>query len=177
MTNFVTKRMAGWQYPKDIKPTELAYLAGIIDGEGVISIHAHTKRRHSKGRENEPYRILQPVVQIYNTDLNLINWLHDRIGFKFNGRDRRKARTSYQVVVTGYSTHSILLPLLDYLIAKRPQAMLVMEYIAIRASRSDTEYNPPYGQREVEIWQTLQELNWKKFDPFVAQEYSNLSMT
>lgn len=177
MTNWVREHMAGWQYPSDIQETELAYLAGIIDGEGVISIHAHTKRHQTPSRKGEPYRILQPVVQVYNTNMTLIDWLHSRIGFKFNGRDRRKARTSYQVVVTGYRNHAVLTPLLPYLIAKRPQAELVLEYIQIRAQRSDSEYNPDYGNREVEIWQTLQELNWKKFDLFKAQEYANLSLT
>jgi len=177
MKNWVREHMAGWQYPVDIQPTELAYLAGILDGEGVISIHAHTKRHQSKGRKGEPYKILQPAVQVYNCNTTLIRWLTERIGFSANGRDRRKARTSYQVVVTGYSTHSILLPLLDYLIAKKPQALLVLEYTEIRAARSDREYNPTYGRREVEIWQTLQELNWKKFDPFVVREYPNMSMT
>jgi hypothetical protein len=177
MTNWVRKHMMDWQYPTDIRETELAYLAGILDGEGVISIHAHTKRRQSRGREGEPYKILQPVVQVYNTNLDLILWLQNRIGFKFNGRDRRKARTSYQVVVTGYRTYSILTPLLPYLIAKKPLAELVIEYVLIRAERSDLEHNPLYGQREVKIWQTLQELNWKRFDPFVVQEYANLSLT
>jgi len=177
MTNWVREHMMGWQYPTDIRETELAYLAGILDGEGVISIHAHTKHRQSRGRIGEPYKILQPMVMVYNCNLALIDWLHNRIGFRVNSRDRRKARTSYQVALSGYRNYSLLTPLLPYLIAKKPQAELVLEYIAIRAERSDTEHNPTYGRREVEIWQTLQELNWKKFDPFIAQEYSNLSMT
>lgn len=177
MTNWVREHMQGWQYPTDIKETELAYLAGIIDGEGTISIHAHTKRHRTKARKGEPYRILQPMVQIFNTDLTLIEWLHSRIGFRFNGRDRRKARTSYQVAVSGYRTYAILTPMLPYLIAKKSQALLLIEYTESRAARSDTEHNPSYGQREVEIWQTLQEMNWKKFDPFVVQEYSNMSTT
>jgi hypothetical protein len=177
MANLVRTHMQSWQYPTDIKETELAYLAGIIDGEGTISIHAHTKRHQTKARKGEPYRILQPVVHIYNTDTVLMDWLCNRIGFKMNSRDRRKARTSYQVIVSGYRTYALLTPLLSYLISKKPLALLLMEYTEIRALRSDTEYNPSYGRREVEIWQTLQEMNWKKFDPFVAQEYTNMSMT
>lgn len=177
MTNWVRKHMDGWHYPTDMQPTEMAYLAGILDGEGVISIHAHTKRHRTVARRGEPYKILQPVVQIYNCNTELIDWLHNRIGFRVNGRDRRKARTSYQMAVSGYRNHGLLSPLMPFLIAKRQQAMLVLEYIEIRAQRSDAEHNPAYGPREVEIWQTLQELNWKKFDPFVAQEYPNLSTT
>jgi len=177
MTNWVREHMKAWQYPADIKETELAYLAGIIDGEGAISIHAHTKRHRTKARKGEPYKILQPVTHIYNTNTVLMDWLCNRIGFRMNSRDRRKARTSYQVIVSGYRTYSLLTPLLPYLIAKRPLALLLLEYTEIRATRSDTEHNPSYGQREVEIWQTLQEMNWKKFDPFVVRDYPNMSTT
>lgn len=172
MTNWVRKHMAGWEYPADIQPTELAYLAGIIDGEGAIGMHMHTKRYRLKDGTEKTYSILQPMVMIYNTDLLLINWLRDRIGFRVNSRDRRKARTSYQVAVSGSRTHGLLTPLLPFLLGKKKRAELLIEFTEIRAARADVMHNTEYGERESEIFVMLQEMNWKKFDPFVPREFT-----
>lgn len=177
MTNWAKSHMLAWQYPEDMQATEYAYLAGIMDGEGMIGLHAHTKRRTLKNGEAREYRILQPAVGVYNNNVPLVEWLQNRVGFRMNGKDRRQARTNYFVVVTGYRTYGVLLPLLPYLIAKKDQALLLMEYTDSRLKAWDGRHNPPYSTREVEIWQTLQELNWRKFEPFEKREYPNLSTT
>jgi len=177
MANWAKSHMMAWSYPEDVTQTELAYLAGIVDGEGMIGMHAHTKRRKTKAGEAREYKILQPAVGVYNNNVTLIEWLQNRIGFRMNGKDRRQARTNYYVVITGYRTYNVLQPLLPYLIAKKPQALLLMEYAELRLREWEEKHNPTYSTREVEIWQALQEMNWRKFDPFVAREYPNLSTT
>jgi len=56
----------------------LAYLAGIIDGEGSI--------RFNRGR---------PFVAIYNTDERLMKWLVETVGGTYNAGDRRGRKVCY----------------------------------------------------------------------------------
>ena len=53
---------------------KLAYLAGIIDGEGTIVI---AKGKIRKGRINHPYSLRLVVM---NTDIRLIEWLKENFG-------------------------------------------------------------------------------------------------
>lgn len=50
--------------------TELAYIAGIIDGEGSITL------QRNKGERN----IARPLIAVDSTDRELIDWLHLRLG-------------------------------------------------------------------------------------------------
>jgi hypothetical protein len=71
---------------------EIAYLAGIIDGEGSIML---SKYHHSE--------FPCPCISISSTDLELLEWVRDKIG---SGRINRKKnyninkhKTSYTYVV------------------------------------------------------------------------------
>ena len=55
--------------------TDFAYLAGIVDGEGTVSIHRNVTRR--KGRIFVGY---QPQLTISNTDLRMLEPLQGRFG-------------------------------------------------------------------------------------------------
>lgn len=59
---------------KKLTPTQAAYFAGIVDGEGTISIIKSTK---SVGG-------LSPKLSVKNTDKKLIGWLMNNIGGKFS---------------------------------------------------------------------------------------------
>lgn len=52
-----------------LSKTERAYLAGILDGEGCLSLG---------GRLNARY--ITPTVQVTNTRYELLLWLHSRFG-------------------------------------------------------------------------------------------------
>jgi len=56
-----------------MKNTDKAYLAGIIDGEGCISV-AGRKSGSRRGR------YLTPTLQVTNTRRELLDWLYERYG-------------------------------------------------------------------------------------------------
>ena len=55
-----------------ISEAKVAYLAGIIDGEGTIGFY-----QRSNGYGSAYY------VAVWNTDLELITWVHENFGGKF----------------------------------------------------------------------------------------------
>jgi hypothetical protein len=61
--------------------TELAYLAGIIDGEGCFTLH----------REKNSHRFASQL-QIGNTDLRLLEWVKTRFGGSVNFERRNNPR-------------------------------------------------------------------------------------
>jgi hypothetical protein len=90
-------------------PTEWAYIAGMIDGEGTVAIY--------KG---------QPRIQISQVDPRPIVWIHDRLGGSY-----RHWRHRYSWGV--YSWHhvcDILEQVLPYLVLKQDRAQEVLDVYA-----------------------------------------------
>lgn len=109
---------------------EKAYIAGVIDGEGCITLY----RREIKQHGTITY-VLQ--VSIANTSKALIEWLqlkipltgiytHSQQRYKLNGEPKRK---SYRWVVSGNQRAKAFLSLiLPYLVIKKSQAEAALSY-------------------------------------------------
>ena len=69
---------------KEYSNTDIAYLAGIIDGEGSIYIGNFSCNEITK----LPY--YQTNMQVTNTDQKLIDWLHNTFGGLINSKCREK---------------------------------------------------------------------------------------
>ena len=139
-------------YNLQLSAEEIGYMAGIIDGEGTISILKVTKRK--------THHILTPKISLANTDVRLVEWLANRTGTKINSRKRgnEKHRDQYQVQVGGYRCYNLLKMVEPWLTIKRPQCRLVMTFIESRLGQS---YNAPYTETEIKIWRKVRELNLK----------------
>ncbi len=102
---------------------ELAYLAGIVDGEGTISMRKMTKGYY------------RPILEIVNTDELLITWLSKLFWQKpteaFNGTGRRYLR----IHLTGFGIAPILKALEPHLISKKLQSQLLQRYIKARMAQ------------------------------------------
>lgn len=98
--------------------TEAAYIAGIFDGEGCVSLWLRRKRT------------VAVSVMITNTDANLINWLHEKLGGNVWTRTRTgKYKTVYRWDVRGgRSAIEFLSRIRPYLIVKAKQADIAMRW-------------------------------------------------
>ena len=115
-----------------LSETELAYIAGIIDGEGTISI---AKQREGKG--------YQARVTVGMTFFDIPLWIHAVFGgsvyirkFKTN-----KQKDACIVTLTGSSARRILTELYPYLILKKPQADVAFKFWEI-SDRKGSYMNP-----------------------------------
>jgi hypothetical protein len=104
----------------DITPEQLAYFAGILDGEGCVSI-IESKQR------------LYPVISIVNTNKDLIQWLYNNVdNSKITERKATKNKEKiyrWQVSRLG-AVSGILIRVLPYLIVKELQAKVVIRFCA-----------------------------------------------
>ena len=107
-----------------IKETELAYLAGLLDGEGTISL---TSKLRKYG-----YRYFQPRICITNTKIEMLNFCKDKFGgliyisAKANSVENR--RTAYRWSLSGDKACLLLASILPFLTIKKQQAQLVLVF-------------------------------------------------
>jgi hypothetical protein len=114
-----------------LKKVELAYVAGIIDGEGSICVFEH----YHKNSNGNRYQRMVLRLQVANTDIGLITWLVDLFG----GVVAEKMRPQIAIGIwkpayewqSGYQNGARVLELvLPYLRVKRRQAELYLECAA-----------------------------------------------
>lgn len=97
----------------------LAYLAGVVDSDGCISINKFYDPKHPT---RSPRYVLNIVV--VNTSLRLMNWLADNFGGTF--KERRKVseahKTTYSWQYTNSKAASLLELIHPYLVEKFDRA-------------------------------------------------------
>ncbi|HEX3523619.1 MAG TPA: LAGLIDADG family homing endonuclease [Stellaceae bacterium] len=116
--------------------TDLAYLAGFIDGEGSISIFPGT----SRGRRRDNLRL-----DIYNTNEAVLQWIKRTFGGRIHKVGRPKARNTKQEYVWAAGAQcaaQILKACLPFLKIKRTQAELFIQHQAT-SRRNGRYYTPP----------------------------------
>ena len=112
-------------------PTERAYVAGIIDGEGWVEFKWHERTRHT--RPGKPvYRTLIIRMEVPQVDGRLIDYLmattaegnRDMKRYPTNEKwqDQHRWRVSHRGV------YRVLKQVYKYLIVKKEKAKLVIDY-------------------------------------------------
>jgi len=157
-----------WQYnyltsTYQLSDVERAYLAGIIDGEGSISLIDNRKSSQRK---------LTPVIAIGNTNLKMIEWLSGHLPkhYKHSKQGWKSSRLMWIIRISGmHRVRWVLEQVKPYLIAKREQADVLLEFCQLRM-RGRTSYSV----REREIKQKLTELNFSRKRKLADREYSSL---
>jgi hypothetical protein len=102
---------------------KLAYLAGIIDGEGCFTIEINAPTTYRKGT------LYTCRLSIINTDVNLIKWLTENFGGTIHTRKRvngRKIVHAWRIYANGLD--SFLPHCLPYMVCKRNQAEVILRF-------------------------------------------------
>lgn len=105
-----------------LTPTQAAYVAGLLDGEGSIVSFMRPGGIHRQIR-----------VVIVNTDRPVIDWLAETVGGNVNTVTRRYTnfkrdpKPVFTWVVNGHNAIALLGQLLPFLIIKRDKALAAIE--------------------------------------------------
>ncbi len=108
-----------------MKKTDLAYYAGIFDGEGTIGVYY-------QARKNSHLRVTYQLrVQLVSTD----EWIIQSLRFAFGGnviieprKENPKWATAYRWFLTRQQSLNFINAVIPYLRLKRPQAELALKY-------------------------------------------------
>lgn len=108
----------------NLNKAQLGYIAGVIDGEGSISIiKASTKYNFS----------YQLRLIVTNTDYRMLKWLKDTIGYG-NVAERKRSKYKpnwsnvYVYAITANKAKDLLKAVYPYLVIKREQADIAIEF-------------------------------------------------
>jgi hypothetical protein len=145
-----------------IRDIDLAYLAGIIDGEGTVTLERNGTRRKGNGQMG-----FSPKVIIANTNRALIQRItniesalgvNPHIKVQLAGKYKR-GKVMYWATIAGLSKCGrILRPILPYLVAKDGQARIVLDFIDYRGDPIIAK-GKPYGEYELGLVEKIRALN------------------
>lgn len=143
--------------------SELAYLAGIVDGEGTITLERSGIRRLNGVMG------LSPKVLVSNTDTAIIQFsinVMERMGVVPHvkcqlGTYKGRRKTCYWLSVAGLAkTKKVLVPLLPFLVGKQAQARLLLDFIEYRGDPVLAK-GKPYGDYELGLLEKVRALNFR----------------
>lgn len=110
--------------------TQKAYLAGIIDGEGTITV---TKNKRVSKKNGKTYFYYRPVITIANTDYKLLSFLKS-LNLGSTNYDRRQGKEHWKqafqwCLASIKPIYSLLKEIHPYLIIKKDKAEYLMAWI------------------------------------------------
>src|SRR3990167_4063990 len=138
---------------------DLAYAAGVIDGEGHIIIYKDDRTKNPKYRTKNPTYIL--IVGCTNTEHEMIDFLADRWGAsrQTRGRQRENWKRTYEWTIQSDMALNFLKEIYPYLIIKKWKAKLAIEFqngMAWYKRKRKTKTTPRKEiQRREKIWKKL----------------------
>jgi hypothetical protein len=140
--------------PPNLSSVELAYIAGILDGEGTISL--------SRGKAKKGYcgARFTPRITVSNTSLKLIDWLKERLEMTNPSIVVRHTwkpnKPVYNISVTSFRAIALAKALIQYLVIKREQAQILLDYYEVRKEKN---YMGAYTQEEFDLYVRVVKLN------------------
>jgi hypothetical protein len=142
---------------RQVAPTDttLAYIAGLVDGEGCITTGIRSPRAES--RELSLNLIMSVCIAM--TDESIIKWLQSATGLgrvHFHGTRNERHKDAWMWVCSVSDGVALLEALMPFLRLKKPQASLFLELAEIREKSGRAQSRP---DRQLEIAKTMQALN------------------
>lgn len=119
-----------------MKGRSLEYLAGIVDGEGCISIHCQKQHRSNRNGRCYPHYALG--ISVFQQDVRLMKWLVAHFGgqyYKHSHVGEHSQGYSWHAP-TGKDREQFILSLIPYLLLKQEQAKLALEYTRLNGEKS-----------------------------------------
>jgi hypothetical protein len=137
--------------------TEAAYIAGIVDGEGCITV----SRRYDPTCKLGFY--LRPFITVANTDKEMLSFCRDTTGagrLIYYVSRQANHRNAWRWNVWTQQAGDVLRVIVPYLITKRRQAELLLELIDLQAKKYGRTVVPASEKaRRVEIESEIKALN------------------
>ena len=128
---------------------EKAYVAGIVDGEGTVTLMKHHKNE-------TPI----PHVSVANNNLKLLQWIKHRCGGLIASKKKYKPQHNDSFVWSVRQDRALrfLEEIAKYLIVKKPQAVLILEKYKAVTHRAG-KYTPEMLRKKMALVAEIRKLN------------------
>jgi hypothetical protein len=134
--------------------TDLAYAAGLFDGEGCISINRVKPARNPNLKDGFQLR-----CSISITDEPIMDWFQELFGGYVMFRQRTRAQDYWQWVVTSNNAYNFLETMEPYLRLKKQQAQIGIEFTKFRKENAALNKTQEYWDKNFEYYEGVRKLN------------------
>lgn len=147
---------------------ELSWLAGIIEGEGWISLVVYKNRQRYHQDKDNFTLAFTPNIGMVNCDLVIVDKvksIFDMLEIKYRyqlkkayiGKDNISRKEKGEISVISQKNIRILAnSIIPYMIGeKKNRLMKVLEFLDLRASKPRSGPNSKYGKEEMDIYYSL----------------------
>lgn len=122
---------------QDIKDTELAYIAGIIDGEGTVRMEQNLKYKYRYPRISVVQNTTE-MLEYLKSRLGGSTELHQPAGTKVGKTNYMSNKDTYRWNTGGQNAYELLKKVVPYMIVKRDKTMQILkDYEEILSTRVD----------------------------------------
>jgi hypothetical protein len=145
-----------------LSPTQAAYLAGLVDGEGHITISVNNRSRKTTTNGF----LLVPVLGIANSCPKIVAFIKKHLPYGYwakasvaaiNKRQLVKARRPmFKMAIIGFSVAAVLPSLIPFMTSKKERAQLVLAFVRSRLRRNCTAR---YSAKEIQLLMRVREQN------------------
>ncbi|KJS19097.1 MAG: hypothetical protein VR72_20420 [Clostridiaceae bacterium BRH_c20a] len=137
---------------KELSSVQYAYIAGIIDGEGTITLTTHKKGCYPS-----------PTITIASTDYELLQWLRDTLGagniVKKRNYNPEKHKDSWALMIRHNCAYELLKCIEPYLIINKKKSrcsLIINEYK--RITPRNGRYSEELLQKKEKFYATFMSL-------------------
>ena len=155
-----------------IKETEKAYIAGLVDGEGCITIAKRKNGQYKKGKGKPWY--YQATVVVSNTDKRIVDFVTSRYGGWITKPKLQENRKQvYNWFVSAEERKRFLQDILQYLVIKKRQAEIILSFPnyvdrgwggKVSVGRSQEEF-----EKQRDFWFEIKKLNSRGVKRFLKE--------
>ena len=149
------------QLARNFTQLDLAWLGGILDGEGAFNLHWKNEKTRRKPKAHVQIRMGNTNPEILSEYIRILNNLG--IGYyqyKQQPKPHHKIATIVVVNRLG-AVYKFCKLIYGYLRGKRAHCFLVMNFVESRLNRTKGKYNIEYNENEVDWLSDLREINHK----------------
>lgn len=146
------------KFNTNVTDVQIAYLAGLIDGEGCFYIGHVKQGKYGNGLQ------WHNMLKITSCDECLIVWLENTFGGSKDSRYRwtskkKFTRPVYNWQATGAMLDFILPKVLPYLIIKKQHCKIMLEYRKTSKNIGSKRLPPEITERRLELLSQIRKLN------------------
>jgi len=133
-----------------LRKTDIAYIAGLVDGEGSILIAKSYQTKYGNC-----YRVSTTIA---NNNLAVLEWVNDKFGGCIY-----KSNNCYMWQLNGKKCHKLLILLTPYLKIKSEQAELALQYISTIKHTGSKRLSKVIIKQREKLRKEMQKLNGGRF--------------
>ena len=146
------------------KQNKFSYLAGFMDGEGTFAIVKTFSVQRKPDGSKKRYVVYKLNISVSNTNKEVMEWIALNFGGKSLPGSNENRKPNYKTRYAWHVTHrdkqkSFIIGLLPYLVAKKEQAKIALQFIETYSNEIGVQLDSAVVEKRDQLRKQMQILN------------------